>query len=80
MGKSCAWVHYLARGEWQRIGFTREHARWLSALYVLERGRHKATNDEAALIAEIRDHLAQAIGRTDELARRIASRRRKPSQ
>ena len=80
MGKSCAWVHYLAAGKWDRIGVTREHAKWLAALYVLERGRSKAANDETDLIADIREHLAQAIGRTDELARRIAARRRKPSK
>lgn len=76
MGKSGGWVSYLAQGKLNRISVTPDHAHWLRVLYTLERSRHKATSDELAMVAEIRTHLGQAIGKADELARRIAARRK----
>lgn len=76
MGKSGGWVSYLANGQRRRIAVRPEHLHWLGALYTLQRSRHKIAMDEAVLVADIRTHLAQAIAKADELARRIARRRK----
>lgn len=79
LGRSGAWVHHLANGvkasDKARIKPTREQARWLTALCILERNAGKVPTIEARKLDELRSLLGEAIGLADGIARSIARRR-----